>query len=319
MKRIYLVLPPQAHILDLGGPLQILGSLAELGMAPVEPRCVGPMPALKTFQGLALYNLGPLPGRLMRGDVVIVIGFKLARDLALTPAQHEVADWLRGVVAPRLGDVKVCSVCTGAFLLGAAGLLDGRDCTTHHDYLSALERRHPLARVLSHRMLVEDGPVLTSAGVTAGIDLALHLIFRHFGAAAAVRVARDNVVPFRRLARDPALDVQLRYRDHGHPLVHAVQDFLTEQPGRALATDDLARRFSLSYRHLARLFQQECGVSLKQYQQQLRLAMARTLLRDSDLAVEAVAERCGFASPQAFRAAWRQQEGIAPSRWRAMP
>jgi transcriptional regulator GlxA family with amidase domain len=319
MKRIYLVLPPQAHVLDLGGPLQILGSLAELGMAPIEPRCVGPMQELKTFQGLALSGLGPLPARLTRGDVVIVVGFKLARDMALTPAQHEVVDWLRTVAAPRLGDITVASVCTGAFLLGAAGLLDGRDCTTHHDYLAGLQRRYPLARVLSNRLLVEDGQVMSSAGVTAGIDLALHLIFKHFGAAAAVRVARDNVVPFRRLARDPALDVQLRYRNHDHPLVHAVQDFLSEQPGRALSSEALAARFSLSYRHLARLFQQECGVSLKQYQQQLRLAMARTLLRDSDLAVEVVAERCGFASPQAFRAAWRQEESVAPSRWRTMP
>jgi transcriptional regulator GlxA family with amidase domain len=318
MKRIYLVLPPRAHVLDLGGPLQILGSLAELGMAPVELRCVGPVQALKTFQGLALSGLGPLPARLTHGDVIIVVGFKLATDMGLTPAQQDIVGWLRTVAAPRLGEITVASVCTGAFLLGAAGLLDGRDCTTHHDYLSRLQRRHPLARVLSNRLLVEDGKVMTSAGVTAGIDLALHLIFQHFGAAAAVRVARDNVVPFRRLARDPALDVQLRYRDHDHPLVHAVQDFLSQQPGRVLPAEELAGRFLLSYRHLARLFQQECGVSLKQYQQQLRLAMARTLLRDSELAVEMVAERCGFASPQAFRAAWRQEEQVAPSRWRAM-
>ncbi len=317
LSRLFLVVPQRVHILDLAGPLQIFGTLAELGAAKPEIRCVGPRAALTSFQGLALGALDALPARLERGDVVIVIGAKLAFGEPLARAHGEIVAWLRETVAPRLGEVTLASVCTGAFLLGAAGLLDRRRCTTHHHHLARLQQRHPLAQVLAGRILVDDGALITSAGVSAGIDLALHLVARHAGAAVAVRVARDNLVPFRRLRHDPALDVPLRHRDHQNATIHAVQDALAAQPAAVESFDALAARFALSYRHLARLFQQECGVTLKQYQQQLRLALARDLLRDGDAPVERVAEQCGFGSIQAFRAAWRQEEPLPPSRWRA--
>ncbi|WP_414448987.1 GlxA family transcriptional regulator [Burkholderia sp. 22PA0099] len=317
LSRIFLVLPPRVHILDLAGPLQVFGTLPELGIAPVEVRCVGPQSELKSYQGLALTAIDPLPARLRRGDLVVVIGAKFAFEAAPTPAQRQIVDWLRAEVQPRLGEVALASVCTGAFLLGAAGLLDHRPCTTHHHHLDRLQQRHPLARVLPNRMLVDAGHVCTSAGVSAGIDLALHLIARHFGAAVAVRVARENVVPFRRMSRDPALDPPLRHRDHGNALVHAVQDFLSDRPDCTLPYDELAARFAVSYRHLARIFLQECGMTLKQYQQQLRIALARSLLKGGDAPVERIAELCGFGSVQAFRSAWRQEEALPPSQWRA--
>jgi transcriptional regulator GlxA family with amidase domain len=317
MARIFFVLPPQVHLLDLAGPLQVLNSLSELRIASTHLLCVGPLKELTSFQGVTLSAVQPLPAHLASGDIVIVVGSKLAFDEPLTPVQSQIVHWLQKVVKPRLGDIVLASVCTGAFLLGAAGILDQRNCTTHHDHLARLQQRHPQARVLSNRMLVDDGALLTSAGVSAGIDLSLHLIARYFGAATAVRVARENVVQFRRMNRDPALDVQLRYRDHNHPVVHAIQDFLTEQPAYSLPYDELASRFAVSYRHLARLFQQECGVTLKKYQQQLRLALARRLLKDSNAPVERVAEHCGFASVQAFRTAWRREEVLPPSLWRA--
>ncbi|WP_199029743.1 GlxA family transcriptional regulator [Ralstonia sp. ASV6] len=317
MRRVFFVVLPHVHMLDLGGPMQVLESLAGLGIASVPLRCVGPRHEVTSAQGAALTALHPLPKHLERGDVVIVIGSRLALDTPVTPEQLEAIAWLQTVVAPRLPEITLASVCTGAFLLGAAGLLDGRHCTTHHDYLERLQKRYPAARVLPNRLLLEDAGLITSAGVSAGIDLALLLIVRHFGEAAAIRVARENVVPFRRLGHDPALDAQLRYRNHGHPVIHAVQDFLTAQPASTLPYEALASRFAVSYRHLARLFQQECGVTLKQYQQQLRIAMARRLLKGGDWPVERVAEACGFASPQAFRAAWRQEESVPPARWRA--
>jgi transcriptional regulator GlxA family with amidase domain len=320
LTRIFFVLPPQVHMLDLAGPLQVLSSLSELRVASIDLLCVGPLKELTSFQGVTLSAVRPLPAHLASGDLVIVVGSKLAfDDDSLTLAQRQIIKWLQTVVKPRLDDIVLASVCTGAFLLGAAGLLDQRSCTTHHHHLARLQQRYPQAHVLSDRMLVDDGALITSAGVSAGIDLALHLIARRFGAAVAVRVARENVVAFRRMNRDPEVDVQLRYRDHNHPLVHAIQDFLTDQPAYTLSYDELANRFALSYRHLARLFRQECGVTLKKYQQQLRLALARRLLKDSNAPVERVAEHCGFASVQAFRTAWRQEEMLPPSLWRAQP
>ncbi|MFS8973425.1 GlxA family transcriptional regulator [Cupriavidus necator] len=317
MRQVWMVVPPQVHILDLGGPMQILGTVTELGLAPLLLRTIGPQPQPTSFQGVRLTGVEPLPTRLDPGDVIIVIGCKLDKLAQPTPQQQPVVDWLRRVAAPMRERITLGSVCTGALLLGAAGLLDGRDCTTHHDYLATLQRRNPLARVLAKRVLVDDGDLLTSAGVSAGIDLALHLVARHFGPAAAIQVARDNVVAFRRLAADPALDAWLQYRDHDHAAIHAIQDHLSAHPESGEPYATLAARFGLSYRHLARLFQQATGITLKHYQQQLRLAMAERLLRDSDWPIERIAERCGFASPQAFRAAWRQQCSLSPRAWRS--
>ncbi|CAN0627611.1 Helix-turn-helix domain-containing protein [Burkholderia multivorans] len=317
MRRVLFVVPPQVHMLDLSGPLQVLGSVTELGVAALRLRIIGPQPQPVSFQGIRLADVEPLPMRLDLGDVVIVIGCKLAGGARPSPQQQPVVDWLRRVVAPMRGIITVASVCTGALLLAEAGLLDGRDCTTHHEYLAMLQHRHPQARVLSRRILVDDGDLLTSAGVSAGIDLALHLVARHFGPAVAIRVARDNVVAFRCLNADPELDARLQFRDHDHAIVHAIQDSLSAHPESGEPYTVLATRFGLSYRHLARLFQQATGITLKQYQQRLRLAMAERLLRDSDWPVERVAERCGFASPQAFRAAWRQERSVSPRVWRS--
>jgi transcriptional regulator GlxA family with amidase domain len=316
IRRVSFVVPPQVHMLDLGGPLQLFASVSELGLAPLPLRVVGPQPRLTSFQGLRLADVEPLPVRLDAGELIVVVGCKLAKGARPTPQQQGVVDWLRQVAAPRREQLTIASVCTGALLLGAAGLLDGRECTTHHDYLATLQRLCPLARVLDKRLLVDDGNLLTSAGVAAGIDLALHLIARHFGPALAIRVARDNVVPFRRMDADPALDTRLQYRNHDSPLVHAVQDYLSEHSANAPAYGTLAGRFGVSYRHLARCFMQACGLTLKAYHQQLRLAMAERLLEQSDWPIERVAEHCGFATPQAFRAAWRQRHDLAPRQWR---
>lgn len=316
MKRVLFLLVPQVHMLDLGGPMQILGSLPEFGIAPLELRCIGPQAQLSSFQGATFSAVEALPGQLRDGDLLMVIGSKLQLDAPLPPTYQQAAQWLREVARQLPAGVTIASVCTGAFLLGEAGLLDGRRCTTHHDYLKRLQQRFPKAQVLENRLLTQDGPLLTSAGVTAGIDLALHLIAREFSAAAAVRVARDNLVEFRRLDADPELDVQLRYREHRQPVIHAVQDFLSQHPADNLSYQDLAKRHALSYRHLARLFHQECGITLKQYHQQLRLSLARQLLKDTQWPVERIAEQCGFGSSQAFRAAWNQEQALPPSRWR---
>lgn len=318
---VWFVLPPRVHMLDLGGPLQLVGSLAESleasHLAPVRTRCIGASGTLRSFQGVDVSGIEPLPPAVADGDWVIVIGAKLAFDAALPDAHRHIVRWLTEVIAPVRERIVLASVCTGAFLLGEAGLLDAHACTTHHAHQARLQQRFPHARVLSNRLLVDDGALVTSAGVAAGIDLALHLIARQFGAGAATRVARENVVPFRRMSGDPALDVQLRYRDHDDALVHAVQDYLVTDPACALAYAALAERFALSYRHLARRFREACAITLKAYHQQLRIARARQLLQDGALPVERVAEQCGFASPQAFRAAWRQTEPLSPSAWRA--
>lgn len=317
MTTAYFLVLPNVHMLDLGGPLQILSSVAELGLAPLTVRCVGPHSSVTSFQGPALGRVERLPARLEAGDVVIAVGSKLLDTLTTSTAWHDSAAWLRESFGEgRNGGVQVAAVCTGAFLLGAAGLLDGRLCTTHHAHIKRLRARHPDASVIDNRVFVRDGNVWTSAGVASGIDLALRLVANACGDEAAIAVARDNVVPFRRFGADPQLEPQFSARSHGNPLVHAVQDAISRDLEANVADPRFAQRFAVSVRHLSRLFHEETGLTPKQYQLTLRMARARKLLAASTLPVEAIALKSGFASVQAFRACWNKGEAGTPSAYR---
>ncbi len=315
MKRFLFLVLPQVHMLDLAGPLQMISTLTELGLAPVSVACIGPEPRVPSFQGTWLDDVSPLPHALGASDVLVVIGSKMDDTLTQSPAWRDTVAWLRHAAA-RAPAVPLCGVCTGSFLLADAGLLDGRVCTTHHSFARRLQTQHPLAHVVENRVLVQDDRILTSAGVASGIDLALHLIAQQFGSHLAVRVARENVVHFRRFGNDPELAPALKYRSHGNQRVHAVQDVLSETLAAGTGIETLANRFGLSPRHLSRLFLAETGVGIKQYQLELRMELARRLVAESTLSLEAVAERCGFASVQAFRANWNKREPVAPSAYR---
>lgn len=318
MKRAYFLVLPDLHMLDLAGPLQIMSTLGELGLAAVSTQCIGPRARVRSFQGAWLDDVHPLPGGLLNEDVLFVIGSKLTVAATRSPAWLDTLSWLRKVVAQSLDSVRICSVCTGSFVLAHAGLLNGRLCTTHHAFTSRLQSEFPLAHVVENRLLVKHGRYITSAGVASGIDLALHLISEDFGHDAALQVARENVVHFRRFGNDPELSVALRYRDHGNRRVHAVQDALSAHLSGASSCEALAERVGLSYRQLARIFRVETGVTVKQYQLDLRMELARQLLMDSSLSIERLVERCGFDSVQAFRSNWNKREAVPPSAFRRL-
>ncbi|MBT2324120.1 helix-turn-helix domain-containing protein [Variovorax paradoxus] len=313
MKRAYFLVLPHAHLLDLAGPLQIVATLKELEIAPVVVECISPQANILTFQEVALREIRPLPTRLEEGDVLFVIGSKLDDELMQSPAWHEAADWLRKSAADAKTGLQVCGVCTGTFLIAQSGLLDGRVCTTHHRFVRQLGRQFPQAHVVGNRVLVRDEMVWTSAGVASGIDLALHLIAQAYGADAAIQVARENVVHLRRFGSDPELSAPLRYRSHGNQFVHAVQDLVARNLARSITMNALAKRFDTSARQLARLFVAETGITIKRYQIELRLDLARRLLTDTTMTLDRLVERCGFGSVQAFRANWNSREALPPS------
>ncbi len=315
MRTAWFLLLPQTHILDLAGPLQALGSCAELDLAPVEVRCTAPQPEIHSFQGVTLTGLEPLPERLDEDDVLFVVGNKMMLSDQERKALDSAATWLERTMA-KSGGLDLCSICTGAFLLGRAGLLDGRDCTTHHRYVPLLQELYPQARVLSNRLFVEDGPLCTTAGVSAGADLALHVIGRRLGREVASQVAQELVIYRRRAGEDPQLGIQELTRNHIHPLVHAVQDYLEENASAALNFEHLAIRFNVSYRHLARLFRENTGLTLQTFLRRQRIERARRLLRESRMNVEQVAERCGFGSAHAFRVAWNKEVAETPLQFR---
>jgi transcriptional regulator GlxA family with amidase domain len=227
--------------------------------------------------------------------------------------EEAIVEWLRASIQP---EHLLVSICSGALLAARAGLLDGYACTTHYVNCADLASIAPRARVLENRLYVEDRQRLTSAGVTAGIDLMLHIVSRLVDHACALAVARYLVVYMRRGGADPQLSPWLEGRNHLHPAIHRVQDAVAADPARDWTLGSLARVAGASSRHLSRLFNEQAGMSITDYRNRLRVALARELLGHTRLDMEHVAERAGFASPRQLRRAWRQFYATPPKQAR---
>lgn len=308
--QVWCVLTPNVLLLDYAGPAEALRIARQMG-ADLQIHHCAPVARLPTSVGVDLAGLAPLPEVLPPSSLVLIAGnTHEAVDHAL-PEARMVVDWLAR--APR-ADTLLASVCSGALLLAHAGCLAGRRCTTHYSLTEELRRLAPDARVEEDRLFVDDGPVLTSAGITTGIDLALYLIERHCGPALAAAVAHRMVVFMRRSGQDPQLSPWLAWRNHLHPAVHRAQDAIARDPARRWTIAELAGRAHVSARHLTRLFATHAGVSISEYQQRLRLACARGLLADRRLTLEQVAEKSGFGSARDLRRVWRQREGLPLTR-----
>ena len=211
------------------------------------------------------------------------------------------------------------TICSGAVLAGRAGLFDGYSCTTHYMNTEELATIAPAAKVLDNRLYVEDRDRLSSAGITAGIDLMLHLIAQTIDHACALAVARYLVVYLRRSGSDPQLSPWLEGRNHIHPSVHRVQDAIASDPARPWPARRLAEIAGTSPRHLSRLFHAHVGMHLADYRNRLRAALARELVSQTRLDMERVAERAGFASARQFRRVWRKLYSGAPRDERTRP
>ena len=209
------------------------------------------------------------------------------------------------------------SVCTGAFLLAAAGLLDGRRAATHWRHAGQLALRFPAVRVEPDAIFVQDGPMMTSAGVSAGIDLSLAVVERHYGATVARAVARDMVVFMQRPGGQSQFSARSQAVHTRHELLRHVLDAVVEDPAGNHALPAMARRAGVSARHVTRLFADEVGITPARYVEQVRMEAARALLEAGDETLEVVARRAGFGSPESLRRAFMRHLGVVPSAYRA--
>jgi transcriptional regulator GlxA family with amidase domain len=211
---------------------------------------------------------------------------------------------------------RVASVCTGAFILAAAGLLDGRRATTHWDSCQQLAERHPQITVESDPIFVRDGNVLTSAGVTAGIDLALALIEDDLGPQAALRTAQALVMFVRRPGGQSQFSAQLKAAPARREPLRDVQAHIAEHPAADLSVPALAARAFMSERNFARAFRAETGMTPAVYVELSRVERARRELETTDLPVEAVAASCGFGTVETMRRAFARRVGVNPAAYR---
>jgi transcriptional regulator GlxA family with amidase domain len=222
-------------------------------------------------------------------------------------------DWIgtRGQSARR-----VASVCTGAFLLASAGLLDGRRATTHWAAAAELARRYPQVRVDPEPIFLRDGHVWTSAGVTAGMDLALALVEEDLDREAALTIARHLVLFLRRPGGQSQFSATLAAQTPERQSLRDIQRFAVENLAADLSVDSLAARAHMSPRHFARSFRGETGITPARYVERLRLEAARRSLEDADESLAAIASLCGFGTPETMRRAFLRALGVGPAEYR---
>jgi AraC family transcriptional activator FtrA len=248
-------------------------------------------------------------------DAVLGSDLVIVSATPVRPGDQYPAEVLEVVRAAHAAGSTVLSLCSGSFVLGAAGLLDGRACTTHWRYVEAMEQAFPAARIDPRALYVDDGSIVTSAGTAAGIDACLHLVRRELGTAVATKIARRMVVPPQRDGgQRQYIDLPLPTceADSLAPLLTWMREHLAEeQPVRVLA-----RRAAMSERTFARRFAAETGTTPGKWLLAQRLHHARALLESSDLAVETVAMRAGFGSAALLRHHFGAAVGVAPAEYR---
>ncbi len=276
------------------------------GIPRYETAIVAAEPTVPTAAGFTLTT----PFGLDRADEADLVVVPAMLDPNIEP--EPVLDLLRRTVAR---GATVMSVCSGAFLVGAAGLLDGRDCTTHWRYADDLARRYPAARVNPDVLFVCDGPVLTSAGTAAGLDLCLHIIRSDHGEEVARRVARRMVMPPHRdggQAQYVDAPIRIRPAETLAPLLDALAEELADDH----TVESLAARMAMSPRTFARRFRAETGTTPHLWLTQQRVLLARRMLEEGDDPVDTVASRCGFGTGAMLRHHFARIVGVSPASYR---
>lgn len=302
------------QLLDVTGPLQVFASANDLvrqqGLPPpYVPRVIAPGPEpVMSSAGLALVSVQlPPPGQPC--DTLIVAGgwgvYAAAEDTALVA-------WVRQRAAQSR---RVASVCTGAFLLAASGWLDGRRVVTHWTRCEQLAQLYPSLQVEANPIFINDGPVWTSAGVTAGIDLALALVEADLGRAMALEVARQLVVFLKRPGGQSQFSVTLALQQDGSRFdeLHA---WIAENLKLDLNIPSLALQAGMSERSFVRHYRQETGQTPARAIEAIRVESARRLLCDTGMAVKRVAVQCGFGSEETLRRSFLKALGVTPQAYR---
>jgi transcriptional regulator GlxA family with amidase domain len=302
---------PDVQALDIMGPSEVFSLAGRLGAGRYELELLaaasGP---LACSSGIRLLAERPLQASRGRIDTLVVAG---GQGVPEAEQDERLIRWL-GSAARR--SRRVASVCTGAFLLAQAGLLEGRRATTHWAACEALQRRYPDVQVETEPIFVRDGNVYTSAGVTAGIDLALALIEEDLGSRAALDVARALVLFVRRPGGQTQFSTSLAGQAAGRDSLRELQGWISDHLDEDLSVPALAERAFMSERNFARVFRREVGISPASYVESLRVERAKLLLESTPLSIQEVGRRCGFGTVETLRRSFSRGVGATPAEYR---
>jgi transcriptional regulator GlxA family with amidase domain len=310
-RRVVIVVFPEVQPIDVIGPAEVFHTAARLDPPgySVELVATEPGPVRSSTVGLAVDRTiagcrGPI-------DTLVVAG---GTGVRAATQDERLVSWLR---AAAKRSRRVCSVCTGAFLLGEAGQLEGRRATTHWAGCAGLADRFPSVTVEPDQIFVRDGDLYTSAGVTAGMDLALALVEDDLGRATALEVARWLVLFVKRPGGQSQFSAQLAAQTAERAPLRELQEWIAGNLDRDLSVPTLAARAHMSERNFARAFRKELGMTPGAYVETARVEAARIALESGGTPVEAVAGQTGFGTVETMRRAFHRRLGVGPADYRA--
>jgi transcriptional regulator GlxA family with amidase domain len=318
-RRVVMLAFPDAQILDITGPLEVFGRAARLlteergwripaYTVEIAAAKAGPFATSSGIRLIADRSIAQLRGPI---DTVLMAG---GRGTNAALRDRALINWLRsGIQRTR----RLCSVCTGAFLLAEAGLLDGLRATTHWRQCERLAAQYPAVSVETDPIFVRAGKIFTSAGVTAGIDLALALLEDDHGRDVALAVARELVMFLRRPGGQSQFSVQLSAQVADRQPLRELQRWIADHLGADLSVDALARRIAMSPRNFARVFTREVGVTPGEFVENSRVEAARRRLEESADGVDSIASECGFGTRESMRRAFIRRLHVPPSAYRS--
>lgn len=292
--KIVFLLLDDVHLLDLAGADQVFHEAIESG-AELRVTYCSAARSVTTSGRLGLSKLKSYASvRIGRGDYLFIPGAKVDSILRRSVQDdRKLFEWVRSC---HDRGVTICSVCTGAFFLAKTGLLNGRKCTTHWKRAAELQKRFPFIQVVENILFTEDNGILTSAGVTAGVDLALHILARLKGDHFSFSVARELVVYIRRQGNESQQSLYMLYRNHIHSGIHRAQDYIEANIHDRLSLFAISDVACMSTRSLTRTFRKETGISVNDYITMLRKERINELSKNPDITRRQMAELCGLKS-----------------------
>jgi transcriptional regulator GlxA family with amidase domain len=316
--RIAMLAFPEVQILDVTGPLEVFSRtsrwLRDHGKRVdhvYQVEIIGPKRGpFRTSSGLRLYADHGIADVGSGIDTLLIAG-----GLGVEACRSNAAllRWIRrqsGLVR------RLASICTGAFLLAEAGLLRGRRATTHWNHCSDFARDFPEVEVEPDTIFIRDGSLYTSAGVTAGMDLALALVEEDFGREVALAAARELVMFLKRPGGQAQFSAQLSVQLAEHEPLRELQSYIADHPGDDLSIARLAHLVAMSPRNFARVFTREVGMTPARFVESVRVEAARRRLEESTHAVDAIADACGFGTSETMRRAFLRTLRVPPSAYR---
>jgi transcriptional regulator GlxA family with amidase domain len=292
MKKIAFIIPPTVELLDLAGPAQVFIEAKVQGF-DIDMEFYQYRETPVSTAGLGFGTIAHFTeAKLKAGDFIFVPGMdnEYVRSIPFK-AEKAFFNWLKECSDKH---ITVCSICSGAFALGHAGLLTNTECTTHWRRVNQLQTEFPKAKVVTDILYVKSNNVYTSAGISAGIDLALAILEDLKGALFTHKVARGLVVYHRRSGKHSQQSIYLDYRNHINPQIHEVQDILIDNLSKENSIESLAAQVGMSPRNLSRVFKEKTGTTVLEYLTLLRKEYAQTMLNNPEYTIEYIASKCGY-------------------------